>query len=86
MEVLKNRPDEWKIEQGLAGAKLPFINQTGAETIFIEPAKWPVLTKDEAAIKAIGDRDQLFTRERQGWKGSVTRAHRPAPRSRHMER
>ena len=66
-----NRPDEWKIEQGLSGAKLPFLDQTGHETRKIEPAKWPELVKDEAAIEAIGDRNKLFTREIEGWKGYV---------------
>lgn len=64
-----NRPDEWKIEQGLSGAKLPFLDQTGRDAVPIEPAKWPKLFKDEAAIAAIGDRDKLFTREIDGWKG-----------------
>lgn len=68
MEV-HNRPDEWKIEQGLSGAKLPFLDQTGDVTVEIEPRAWPELTKDEAAIKAVGDPDKLFTREREGWKG-----------------
>ena len=64
-----NRPDEWKIEQGLSGAKLPILDQTGRDTSAIEPAKWPKLVKDETAIAAIGDRDKLFTREIDGWKG-----------------
>ena len=67
-----NRPDEWKIEQGLSGAKLPFLDQTGCETVEIEPAKWGDLIKDEKAIDAIGDRSKLFTREIEGWKGYVS--------------
>ena len=66
-----NRPDEWKIEQGLSGAKLPFLDQTGSETVEIEPHRWGDLIKDESAIKAIGDRSKLFARELEGWKGFV---------------
>ena len=64
-----NRPDEWKIEQGLSGAKLPIIDQTGSQTTYIQPAKWGGRTKDEAAIKAVGDPNVLFAREAEGWKG-----------------
>ena len=64
-----NRPDEWKIEQGLSGAKIPFLDQSGAETVEIEPQKWGDLVKDEKAIDAIGDRNQIFAGERDGWKG-----------------
>ncbi|OBT53064.1 hypothetical protein VE04_07831 [Pseudogymnoascus sp. 24MN13] len=66
-----NRPDEWKIEQGLAGAKLPFLDQTGNETIAIPPHQWEGATKNEAAIKAVGDPNKLFCRELEGWKGYV---------------
>jgi sulfite oxidase len=68
MEV-KNRPDEWKIEQGMSGAKLPFLDQTGQIQAEILPRAWPKLTKDESAIKAVGDPNTLFKRERKGWKG-----------------
>jgi sulfite oxidase len=68
METL-NRPDEWKIEQGLSGAKLPFLDQTGRETIAIQPQTWKESAKDEETIKSLGDLDQLFTRELEGWKG-----------------
>jgi sulfite oxidase len=27
-----NRPDEWKIEQGMAGHKLPILDQSGSDT------------------------------------------------------
>jgi len=64
-----NRPDEWKIEQGLSGAKLPFLDQTGHETVAIQPQVWKEGPKDQEAIDALGDLDQLFTREREGWKG-----------------
>jgi len=64
-----NRPDEWKIEQGINGAKLPFLDQTGAETVKIQPVVWGKLTKDEAAIEAVGNRDELFKQELEGWKG-----------------
>jgi sulfite oxidase len=71
-EALKdvhNRPDEWKIEQGLSGAQLPFLDQTGPETIFVHPAKPATPMKDEAAIKAVGNPNELFQMERPGWKG-----------------
>jgi sulfite oxidase len=67
-----NRPDEWKIEQGLAGAKLPFLDQTGRETVVIAPKEWGgKMEKDEEAIKAFGDPKKLFARELEGWKGYV---------------
>ncbi len=66
-----NRPDERKIEQGLSGGKLPFLDQTGPETVFIEPRKWGDLIKDEKAISAIGNRSKLFAGELEGWKGYV---------------
>lgn len=66
-----NRPDEWKIEQGLSGAKLPFLDQTGSETVAIPPHQWGGFSKDEEAIKAVGDPKELFTRELEGWKGYV---------------
>jgi sulfite oxidase len=68
METI-NRPDEWKIEQGLAGAKLPILDQTGRETVTLQPQTFGKLVKDEAAIKAVGDPNKLFTREIEGWKG-----------------
>ena len=64
-----NRPDEWKIEQGLSGASLPVLDMTGPETLHIPPQVFGELTKDEEAIKAVGDRDKLFARERKGWVG-----------------
>lgn len=64
-----NRDDEWRIEQGMAGHKLPFLDQTGEVTTEILPAGWPEMTKDEEAIKAVGDPNQLFQREREGWRG-----------------
>lgn len=67
-----NRPDEWKIEQGLSGAKLPFLDQTGDIQGEIPPAAWPKPWKAEAAIEAIGDRKELFKGERDGWRGYVT--------------
>lgn len=65
----KNRPDEWKIEQGLHGAKLPFLDQTGDVTQQILPREWANLWKDKAAIEAVGDRSELFKIEKEGWKG-----------------
>lgn len=66
-----NRPDEWKIEQGLAGAKLPWLDQTGRDTVAIPPTQWKGSWKDEEAIKAFGDPKELFARELEGWKGHV---------------
>lgn len=68
-EATTNRPDEWKIEQGMSGAVLPVLDMTGTETVELQPQVFGELTKDEEAIKAIGDTDKLFTRERKGWKG-----------------
>jgi len=64
-----NRPNEWKIEQGLSGAELPFLDQTGRDTVAIPPAKWGGFWKDEDTIKALGDPKELFAREIEGWKG-----------------
>jgi len=64
-----NRPDEWKIEQGINGAKLPFLDQTGEGTVKIQPKVWDALTKDQAAIDSVGNRDELFKRELDGWEG-----------------
>lgn len=64
-----NRPDEWKIEQGLSGAVLPVLDMTGPETKALAPQNFGPLTKDEEAIKSVGDRDALFQMERKGWKG-----------------
>ncbi|RMZ17474.1 hypothetical protein D0862_00851 [Hortaea werneckii] len=66
-----NRPDEWKIEQGFHGAKIPFLDQSGDVTVEILPREWPKEWKDEEAIKAVGNRDELFAAERDGWKGYV---------------
>jgi sulfite oxidase len=64
-----NRPDEWKIEQGLAGHKLPVLDQSEKDTLHIYPPQPKKTMKDEEAIEAVGDRDKLFAREREGWKG-----------------
>ncbi|GFG26092.1 sulfite oxidase, mitochondrial [Aspergillus udagawae] len=66
-----NRPDEWKIEQGMAGHKLPVLDQSGKDTLHIYPPLPKKTMKDEEAIEAVGDRDKLFAREREGWKGYV---------------
>ncbi|KAK5346059.1 hypothetical protein LTR61_010274 [Exophiala xenobiotica] len=68
---IHNRPDEWKIEQGLSAGKLPILDQTGLEPHVIQPQKWPEIIKDEAAIKAVGVPEDLFQRETDGWKGYV---------------
>jgi sulfite oxidase len=64
-----NRPDEWKIEQGMAGHKLPILDQSGRVTNHIYPPPEKKLTKDKKAIASVGDRAKLFARERVGWKG-----------------
>ena len=64
-----NRPDEWKIEQGLSGGKMPFLDQTGDETVEILPRVFAGIEKDEEAIKAVGDGNELFKMERKGWRG-----------------
>lgn len=65
-----SRPNEWKIEQGLAGAELPVIDMTEPETKSLIFQTFPKeLTKDEEAIKSVGDPNKLFVREREGWVG-----------------
>jgi sulfite oxidase len=64
-----NRPDEWKIEQGLVAAELPVLDMTGLETKTLDPQVFGELTRDDEAIKAVGNRDELFARERKGWVG-----------------
>lgn len=64
-----NRPDEWVIEQGMAGHKLPILDQSGSDTINHYPPNPTKLMKDEEAIRSVGDREKLFARERPGWKG-----------------
>lgn len=66
---LENRPDEWRIEQGLSAAVLPVLDMTGPDTKTIEPHVFGELTKGQAAIDAVGNRDELFKAEREGWKG-----------------
>ncbi|KAL5362234.1 molybdopterin binding oxidoreductase [Aspergillus floccosus] len=66
-----NRPDEWMIEQGMAGHKLPILDQSERDTIHLYPQQPPKLMKDEESISSVGDRDKLFARERPGWKGYV---------------
>ena len=67
---LRNRPDEWKIEQGLHGASIPILDQSTGETCYIEPLEYEPW-KDEAAIKSVGDPNELFREEREGWEGYV---------------
>ena len=67
-----NRPDEWKIEQGLSGAVLPVLDMTGPKTKSLAPQTFGTLTRDDAAIEAVGDTDKLFAIERKGWTGYVT--------------
>jgi hypothetical protein len=65
----QNRPDEWKIEQGLSGAVLPVLDMTGPKTKTVLPQVFGERTIDEEAIKSVGDRSELFKMERKGWKG-----------------
>jgi len=67
---LPNRPDEWKIEQGLHGASLPILDQTGSEVRYVKPFEYKPWI-DQAAIDALGDRNKLFAEEREGWDGYV---------------
>lgn len=69
MPDITNRPDEWKIEQGLVGAELPVLDMTGPEIKALDPQTFGELTRDDKAIEAVGDRDELFARERKGWAG-----------------
>lgn len=70
MVPINSRPNEWKIEQGLAGAELPVIDMTEPETKSLIFQTFPEkFTKDEEAIKAVGDPKKLFVREREGWVG-----------------
>ncbi|KAL4782596.1 Oxidoreductase, molybdopterin-binding domain-containing protein [Aspergillus varians] len=77
MEVLPaqldtiNRPDEWKIEQGLSGHKLPILDQSGQEVVHVYPPKEAKKVQDKDAIAAVGNRDELFKRELDGWRGYV---------------
>lgn len=66
-----NRPDEWMIEQGMAGHKLPILDQSGRDTIHLYPPKSEKVFKDEEAIASIGDPKKLFQRHRPGWKGYI---------------
>lgn len=67
-----NRPDEWKIEQGFHGAKLPFLDQTGDVTVEILPGEEPPPWKDESSVEVKQEKAENFKREREGWKGYVT--------------
>jgi sulfite oxidase len=64
-----NRPDEWKIEQGLSGAVLPVLDMTGPEIKEIPPQTFGELSRDQDAINSVGDRNSIFAAERKGWKG-----------------
>ncbi|KAM0298123.1 hypothetical protein HYE67_001163 [Fusarium culmorum] len=70
-EKTTNRPDEWKIEQGMSAATLPALDMTGPETVALDIQTFGPLTKDQKAIDAVGDRNELFKIERKGWKGYV---------------
>lgn len=48
---------------------MPFLDQTGDETVEILPRVFAGIEKDEEAIKAVGDGNELFKMERKGWRG-----------------
>lgn len=60
------------LEQGMAGHELPILDQSGKTTIKIFPPKPSGVVKDKKAIQAVGNRDKLFAREREGWVGYVS--------------
>ncbi|KAK4494266.1 hypothetical protein PRZ48_014564 [Zasmidium cellare] len=66
-----NRPDEWKIEQGLHGAKIPFLDQTGDVTVEILPREEPTPWKEGGSADVVQNKDEEFKQEREGWKGYV---------------
>lgn len=66
---ISNRPDEWKIEQGMLGGALPPLDMRAPRVVPLENQTFGDLTKDEEAIKEVGDRSELFKAERKGWKG-----------------
>ncbi|KAK1975730.1 oxidoreductase molybdopterin binding domain-containing protein [Colletotrichum cereale] len=76
-----NRPDEWKIEQGLSGAVLPVLDMTGPETVALPPQTFGPPTRDEKALMEIGDQDKLFAAERKGWVGYVEWENYPAKKA-----
>jgi sulfite oxidase len=80
IKELRNRPDEWKIEQGIHGASLPILDQTTGESRYVQPAEYQPW-KDEAAIKSVGDRNELFKEERDGWEGYVEWENYPEKKS-----
>ncbi|KAK3674632.1 hypothetical protein LTR78_005354 [Recurvomyces mirabilis] len=69
-EEQKNRPDEWKIEQGLHAASLPILDQSGDQIRYVKPMEYEPW-KDERAIRAVGNPEELFKEEREGWKGYI---------------
>jgi sulfite oxidase len=76
---VENRPDEWKIEQGLHGASLPVLDQSGKELRYIKPLEYKPF-KDDQAIKAAlagSTPDELFSEDRDGWEGYVEWEERP---------
>lgn len=64
-----NRPDEWKIEQGLHGAKIPFLDQTGNVTVEILPREEPTPWTEGGSLDVVSNKDEEFKEERKGWKG-----------------
>ncbi|KAJ6445150.1 sulfite oxidase, mitochondrial precursor [Purpureocillium lavendulum] len=79
--TITNRPDEWKIEQGLSGAVLPVLDMTERETEPLAVQEFGPLTKDEKAINAVGNRAKLFGPERKGWTGFVEWENYPAKKA-----
>lgn len=54
-ETNNRPPDEWRIEQGMQGAKLTIIDQSRPETDFIHPADPSDISRDQVAIDTVGD-------------------------------
>ena len=67
----KNRPDEWRIEQGMSGAVLPVLDMTGPKVkeLPLQTFK-PTITEADAG-KGPAERSKTFAAERKGWNGCV---------------
>lgn len=65
--------DEWKLEQGLAGAEIPVLDQTPHEHEYTSKAGDDQTgekgTTGANETKPGGDAKTLFVEEREGWDG-----------------
>jgi hypothetical protein len=75
-EYPTNRPDEWEIEQGLHGSSLPLLDQSGEDFRYVKPFEYKPW-KDDAAIRSVGNADELFREDRDGWEGYIEWEDRP---------